>query len=415
MKVLLIHQAFASGDETGGTRHWELARFLQDHGDHMSIVASQVSYLTGARRNVERFKFVDSSNEGGVPVARVYGMHFRRRGVAQRVLAFMLFALASIGVALRLENPDLVMGTTPPIFQAVSAWVVAAVRRKPYLLEVRDLWPEFLIDMGVLRHPILIWAARRLENFLYRRADHLLVNSPAYRDYLIAKAVPPSKISFIPNGIDPSMFRVAASEGTRIRERYNLDDKFVVMYAGAHGMANDLDTILEAAAILHNHDDIHFVFVGDGPERRSLQEVAAQSGLGNVTFIGPVPKSSMPEMLAAASVCVATLMNIPMFATTYPNKVFDYMAAQRPTILAINGVIRDVIDRSNGGVYVSPGNAQELANAVLTLSRDSDTCRVMGESARAYVEVHFNREWQAGEFHELLKRLVIHALGYAVR
>jgi glycosyltransferase involved in cell wall biosynthesis len=283
--------------------------------------------------------------------------------------------------------------------------MISVLRNRPFLLEIRDLWPAFAIDMGVLTHPVLIYLSKGLERFLYRVAGHILVNSPAYRDYLINKGISAKKISLIPNGVDTRMFE-AGEKPRAVRRRWNLDGQFVVTYAGALGMANDIETLLRAAKKLKEHEEVHFLIVGDGKERKNLEAAAREWDLGNVTFTGSRPKSEMPGILAASDACVAILRDIPMFRTTYPNKVFDYMAAGRPTILAIDGVIRDVVEKADGGVFVGPGNAAALAEAVLALARDRDRAGSMGRAARAYVVEHFDRERQAEAFVGLLKRMV---------
>jgi glycosyltransferase involved in cell wall biosynthesis len=308
--------------------------------------------------------------------------------------------LTSVIAALRAGPVDVVMGTSPPIFQAASAWVVACLRRRPLLLEIRDLWPEFAIDIGVLKNPALIAMARWLEGFLYARANYLLVNSPAYRDYLIGKGVPAAKITLISNGVDPTMFDPAA-RGEPFRNQLGLQDEFVVTYAGAIGMANDLPTLLRAAGRLRDRADIRFLIVGDGKDRKALEAQAAAMHLPNLTFTGPRPKSQMGDVLAGSDACVAILQNIPMFRTTYPNKVFDYMAAGRPTILAIDGVIRQVIDAAGGGLFVTPGDDAALAAAIVRLADDRAVARAMGAAARLYVVQHFNRAQHAQEFLQL--------------
>ena len=406
MNVLLIHQAFVSSGESGGTRHFEFGRRLARKGGRMTVVTGRVNVLTGrawggagsASGGVAR-ESVD-----GVEVLRVYSPAVIHKSFAWRVLAFLVFAATSTRAGLRSGPVDLVVGTTPPIFQAASAWLVARLRRKPFLLEVRDLWPEFAVDMGVLKNPVLIWLARKLERFLYDHADHVLVNSPAYRDYVVAKGIPAGRVSLVANGVDASMFRPEA-DGASVRERLGLSGKFLAVYAGAHGMANDLGTVLKAADLLRDRGDVHFLFVGDGKERPRLEEEARRLGLANVTFAGAVAKAEMGDVLGAADVCLATLMNIPMFTTTYPNKVFDYMAAGRPTLLAIGGVIRAVIEEAGGGLYVPPGNPEALAEAVSALRDDPEGRARMGRSARAYVVEHFDRARQADAFCELLDRL----------
>jgi glycosyltransferase involved in cell wall biosynthesis len=177
------------------------------------------------------------------------------------------------------------------------------------------------------------------------------------------------------------------------------------MYAGALGLANDIPTILRAAHRLLSDPRIRFVFVGDGKERLSLESQARAMGLTNVMFVGPRPKREMADVLAASDVCVATLKDIPMFRKTYPNKVFDYMAAGRPTILGIDGVIRQVVEAAHGGIFVPPGDDGALAAAVRALSTDAAACRAMGQAARAYVEQHFSRQQQARDFEALMLRL----------
>ena len=404
MHILLIHQAFASPSEPGGTRHYEFAEYCVRQGDRFTIVASNLSYLTGKPTQADARPETEHGTQG-VHVLRTYTYPALHRSFFWRVVSFLSFMFSALVTALRAGPVDLVMGTSPPIFQAVSAWIVAVIRRCPFLLEVRDLWPEFAIDMGVLTNPILIRLSRWLERFLYARATHILVNSPAYRDYLICKGIPPEKISLIANGVDPSMFDPHA-DGARMRQDWNLDGAFVVSYAGALGLANDIPTVLRAAEHLRDQPHIRFLFVGDGKERARLEALAQQLALTNVTFVGSRPKSQMPDILAASDVCIAILKDIPMFRTTYPNKVFDYMAAGRPTIVVIDGVIREVVEQAEGGIFVRPGDDQALADAIRRVYYDRPAGRRMGQAARSYVVEHFNRHTQAHQFAELVRHLV---------
>ena len=297
------------------------------------------------------------------------------------------------------------MGTTPPIFQAVSAWVVSVIRRRPFLLEVRDLWPEFGVGMGVLTNPVIIALARWLENFLYARATHILVNSPAYHRYMLDKGLPEKKVTFIAYGTDVEMFRPDV-DGTQIRRKLGVDGKFVVVYAGALGAANDIYTILRAADRLRDEPRIRFVLFGDGMERVHIEEDVRRRQLENVILAGVYPKKEMPHVLASSDICLAILQNIEMFRTTYPNKVFDYMAAGRATVLVIDGVIREVIETSKGGVFVEPGDDAQLATTILELSRDPERVRQMGTSARDYLVRHLDRRERLEETLQFLLTLV---------
>ncbi len=217
----------------------------------------------------------------------------------------------------------------PPIFQLPSTWIVARWRHAPSVLEVLDLWPEFAIGMGILKNRLLIRVSLAVEWFFYRTAKHLVVNSPAYRDYLIAGQIEPSDVTFIPMGIDPDLFE-ADQHGEDIRKQFGLENRFVVTYACALGLANDLDTVIGAAELLRHDEDVHFFLAGGGKERNRLEAEVQTLQLPNVTFGGIFPKERVRDVLAASDACVATLRNIPEFRTPFPNKVFDYMAAEKP-------------------------------------------------------------------------------------
>jgi len=402
MKFLLIHQIFLSPKEGGGTRHFELARFAVQKGHQASVVASDVSYLDGKPIPTES----EPEIVEGVEIYRARTLNTINKSFTLRAIAFMSFMITAVFKGLKVRDIDVVMGTSPPLLQGISAWVIATIRRKPFLMEIRDLWPDFAIDMGVLKNPVLIWIARRIEVFLYRRAVHLLVNSPAYRTYLIEqRGIPSEKITVIANGVDPTMFD-PKEKGLAFRSEFGLEDKFIVAYTGAIGPANDLPTVTRAAERLRDRKDICFLIVGDGKDRPQIEKIVAEQKLENVLMVGLRPKSEMPSILAAADACLATLKNIPMFKTTYPNKIFDYMAAGRPIVLGIDGVIREVVEEAKAGIFVCPGNDRELAEAVVKLADDRASAEAMGRNGREHVSKHFNRADQSDEFVKLLVDLI---------
>jgi glycosyltransferase involved in cell wall biosynthesis len=389
--------------DAGGTRHLELVRCLESTGTRFTVISSRQSYLEGR----DRTWLSDSGNIEISPNLRVrtaFALSGIHRSFLLRVASFLSFSATSIAQGLRQSQVDVVLGTSPPIFQAVSALVVATLKRVPFVLEVRDLWPEFAIDMGVLRNRLLISCSRWLERLLYRQSHHIIVNSPAYLTYLVQRGVPRAKITVVPNGVDPSLFDPNA-DGKEIRERWEFSsEEFVVTYAGALGMANDIPTILHAAEQLRGHR-IKVLLAGGGKERERLECMASDLGLDNVLFVGPIAKADIPQVLAASDACVATLMPIPMFSTTYPNKVFDYMAAGRPTILAIDGVIREVMEEAEGGICTPPGDSAALAEAVLHLASHRSLARQLGANARRHVTESFNRDEHASVFGETLKTI----------
>lgn len=401
MHILLIHQAFAALDEPGGTRHHELARFLVSKGHRVTVIASPVSYLTG--KNSPPI-LVDNGGEqgGGITILRAYTYQALHKSFVHRVFAFFSFMVSSFFIGLGVKNVDVVWGTSPPIFQGVTAWLLARLKGARFLFEVRDLWPDFAIAVGVLKSPTLIKLSLWLEKFLYRRADRMMVNSPGYVAHVRGRGA--RSVELIPNGADPGMFN-PLDNGEKFRQAHSLKNKFVVLYAGAHGISNDLTVVLEAARLLASDLKIQFVLLGDGKEKANLQARAAQMGLENVSFLPPVPKTEMAAALAGADACLAILKPLDEYKTTYPNKVFDYMAAGRPVLLAIDGVIREVVEAADCGIFVQPGDPAALAEAAARLAANRDESLRMGLAGRTYLETHFSREALAEKLEQLLNAM----------
>ncbi len=406
MHILLIHQAFATINEPGGTRHHELAQYLVQRGHRVTIIASSVSYITGKTLTTD-------TNEKGISIIRAYVYQAHHKSFVHRVFAFVSFMLSSFIEGLKIKDVDLIWGTSPPIFQGITAWALARLKRIPFLFEVRDLWPAFAISVGVLKNGFLIRISEWLERFLYRAADRVMVNSPGYITHVQNKGA--SQVELVPNGVDAGMF-TPVQRGESFRQSHNLKDKFVILYAGAHGMSNDLTVVLDAANILQKEpvplkgtgSSIQIVLLGDGKEKSNLRAQAEKMALENVSFIDSVPKSGMADALSASDACIAILKPIEWYKATYPNKVFDYMAAGRPIVLAIDGVIREVVDAAECGVFAEPGNATALADAMRELAKSPAQSQEMGKKGRDYVEKHFDRVKTAEKLTGILEELTAH-------
>mgnify|MGYP001007740416 CR=1 FL=1 len=304
MHILIVHQAFAALDEAGGTRHVEMARYLVARGHQVTIISSPVSYLTGKSRQ-QKTAWVDRSTpEPGITILRTYTYAALHKSFVHRVFSFLSFMFSSFLVGLGVRHVDLVWGTSPPIFQGATAWLLAGLKGVPFLFEIRDLWPAFAIAVGVLKNPLLIRLSLWLEKFLYRRADRVMVNSPGYVQHVTQRGA--RWVELVPNGVDPEMFPAAAGPNP-FRQANHLDGRFVVLYAGAHGLSNDLEIVLQSADLLRDQPHILFALVGDGKEKAALQTYAREHQLSNVAFFPPVPKTEMASVLAAADACLAIL------------------------------------------------------------------------------------------------------------
>ena len=401
MHILLIHQVFVRPQDPGGTRHYEFAQQLVRRGHRVTVLAGTRSYLTGEPLGAERRQTL----EPGLEVVRSWVLGGAGSGALGRLLAFGSFVVTAFLDGLRIPAVSLIWGTSPPLSQALTAWALARLKRIPWLLEVRDLWPAFAVQVGVLRNRTLIGLAQGLERFLYRRADRIVLNSPGFISHLVDAGAEPSKLAFVPNGVDTQLFDPGA-QGGELRRLAGLEGKFIALYAGAHGMANDLGQLLAAADLLRDDPRFAFVLVGDGREKVALQSKGRAMGLTNVTFLPAIEKAGVPGLLADADCGLVVLKPIPLFTTTYPNKMFDYMAAGKPVVLAIDGVARRLVEEADAGVCIPPGDPAALAAALQRLANDPALARELGRRGRAYVETHYDRAQLALQMEGIMLGLV---------
>jgi glycosyltransferase involved in cell wall biosynthesis len=281
---------------------------------------------------------------------------------------------------------------------------VARLKGAAFVFEVRDLWPAFAIAIGVLKNQVLVSLSLWLEHFLYSRADTVMVNSPGFIDHVRLKGA--RRIELVPNGADPEMFCTSdIQRGKSILKK--LDGNFICLYAGAHGLSNDLEVVLDAAALLNHESDIRFILIGDGKEKLNLQTKAALMGLSNMVFLPPVPKEDMVQVLREVDACIAILKPLDLYKTTYPNKVFDYMAAGKPVLLAIDGVIRVVVEAASAGLFIHPGDPQDLAEKVLYLKNHLKEAAQMGRMGREYILSNFNRQVISEKLSSVLESTLI--------
>lgn len=413
MDILLIHRAFATQNEPGGTRHFTLGRELVRRGHRFRVIGSRQSYLTGKAHGSSENSGSRKETIAGVEVYRTSTYEGIGRGPWKRALRLLSFSKNALVEAFRHEPPDVILGTTPGLDQGLVSCIVAKIRRVPFVLEVRDLWPDFLIEMEVISNRIVIGAMRLVERLLYRTADRVIVNSPAYVEHVASARGDRGAIDFVPNGVDVGLFRKSAEldEGENRPLTDGVENEFTVVYMGNHGPSNALGTLLDAADRLRSRQEIEIVLIGGGSSKEKLVQEARERELTNVCFEPACPKQEVPHRLSEADACVATLMDIPMFRLTYPNKVFDYMAAGKPTILAIEGVIQEVVEAADGGICVTPEAPGELVDAIIELYENPDWASQLGENARSYVEEHFDWSNIAPDLESSLLRAVNRKFG----
>lgn len=408
MRILIVHQYYLQPGQPGGSRFNEMARFWADAGHQVAVIAGNVNYTTGKKPAGRQPRIVEEQ-DGPVKVWRCDVPEAYGRSYRGRMWAFTAFALTASMAGLRAERPDVIVATSPPLTIALPGILAARLRwgRTPWIFEVRDLWPESAVTSGVLSPgSLLTRALYRVERFAYRAADRINVLTPAFREDILHRGLAPAgKIAFIPNGADLDSFQ-PGPRNNALRRRFGWQDRFVVLYAGAHGRANAVGQLLDAAALLSDRSDILIACVGDGPDRPVLEARARERGLTNIVFLGAQPKEAMPDLVNAADAGAAVLQDNPTFRTVYPNKVFDYMACARPTLLAIDGVARQLVcDEAGAGVFAQPENPGAIADAIRRLADDRELCAAMGARGHRWVTAHASRRALATRYLNLMHEL----------
>ena len=408
MRILVVHQFYLDRSEGGGSRFNQFTKYWTRVGHEVTVVAGQVHYHTGRKRERFRGRWVvhETDPESGAEVFWCHVSEAYFKSFWGRFWAFICFAASGTWAALfRAKRPDIVLVTSPPLTVVATGWLVSLLRRVAYVFEIRDLMPQSYIDMGKLTNPLLIRIARFLEWLGHKTSAHINCLTPAFERYVVdRKGVPADKVSMIPNAADLDLMGPGPRDNW-VRDRYELGDKFVVTYVGAHGPANKLVQLLNVADRLGDDPGVLLMLVGDGAEKPQLQAEARRRGLTNVLFVPPQDKSKIGDFINASDVCTAVLAGIDTFKRVYPNKLFDYMACARPSILAIDGVSRELLETAEAGIYVEPENPEEFCQAIERLRNDPATRRTMGEKGRAYVCEYFSRDKLAGSYAELLQDL----------
>jgi glycosyltransferase involved in cell wall biosynthesis len=407
VKILVIHQYYLEPGAPGGSRFNELARLWSEAGHQVTVLAGTVNYTTGKASPEYRRRWLTRRRDGDVTVWRCHVPESYGRSYLGRMWAFFAFTVSATCAALRAGPADVVIATSPPLVTAIPGWIAARWRRARLVFEIRDLWPESAVTTGVLRErSLLTRLLYRLERWACRTADWINVLTPAFREDLVRRGLATEeKVSCIPNGADLDLFHPGARQDG-VRQKLGWGDRFVVLYAGAHGRANGLHQLLDGAERLRDRPDILIVAVGDGPERLRLEEERRARGLANLVFYGACAKEEMPALVNACDAGAAVLQRNPTFRTVYPNKVFDYMACGKPTLLVIDGVARQLVcDEARAGVFAEPEDPDALAAAIRRLADDAPEREAMGQRGRAWVVANASREALARRYLDVLELL----------
>lgn len=412
MRILLIHQFFLDTADGGGSRFNEMTKVWREEGHEIVVLAGTVHYASGLK--AEKYKgkyFITEKLSNGIEIIRCFVSDKYNANFLWRLWAYFSFMFSAFyaGLFKTKGKFDIILVSSPPLFVGITAYWLSFFKRIPYLFEVRDLWPESAIDTGVLKNAFVIRLSYWLEKKIYKHASKINVLTPAFRQTLIEKKkIDPAKICFIPNAAD---FSIAENCSTSFdveafRKSNNWSSKFIVVYVGAHGIANHLIQLVETASLLKDDPDILLLSIGSGMEKQKLIQEVEDRQLKNIIFLPPVSKAEVFKYILAADIGTSILKKIETFKTIYSNKTFDYMASKKPILMAIDGVSRELVEESNAGCYVEPENPKDFADKIRYYKANPQLVKAQGENGYAFAKKYFDRKVLAKKYIDELEDML---------
>jgi len=402
MKILYFHQHFTTPQIGGATRSYEFARKLIERGHSVTMVCGQARDLSLSPSEIEN---VFKGEINGIKVTQIAIPYSNDYGLLKRARVFLKFAMKGIGIA-RKEDYDLLFATSTPLTAGIPGIFMKWLGwRKKFVFEVRDLWPELPRALGV-KNPFMLGGMSILEKLSYRKADACIGLSPGICEGIKRRSQKGKKITLIPNGCDLDIFRPGDRKKLDLKGIRPTDK--VAVFTGAHGVANGLDAVLDAAKIVkeRGREDIKFAFIGNGKLKPDLIKRAKQEGLGNCLFYDPVPKLRLKEILPNADIGLMILANVPAFYYgTSPNKFFDYISSGLPVLNNYPGWLADMINENGCGAVVAPESSELFADELIRLADDPELRKRCGINSRKLAESKFSRNDLANKFVDFLEEV----------
>ena len=388
MHILFLSHYFPPEVNAPATRTFEHARRWVEQGHQVTVITCAPNCPNGVVFEGYRNAWHAEELVDGIRVIRVWSYLTANKGFVKRILNFVSYLLTAVWAALWIRKVDVVVATSPQFFCGWAGVLCHWFRRWPFVLEIRDIWPESIVTVGAMRRSPVMRILEWLERRMYAAADHIVTVGNGYRDQLLERHVPAEKITVIPNGVDVSRLQPLPANKD-LRKQWNAEGKFVCAYIGTVGMAHGLEVVLKSAEILHasGRNDVQFWIVGDGAERARLEQAANERNLTSITFTGMIAKSQIDDVIASCDACLVHLRGTELFGTVIPSKVFETMALNVPIIMGVRGQAQQIVLDGNGGVAMTPDDPQSLLEGIAEIR----TNRSRYQQGRGYVARHYDR------------------------
>lgn len=401
MRILFLSHYFPPEVNAPASRTYEHCKQWVKNGHQVTVVTCAPNHPRGQVFDGYKNRLYQRQLVDGVDVVRLWTFITANEGIFKRTINYVSFMVAAIIVAPTLPKADVVISTSPQFFNGLAGYFVSRMKRVPWILEIRDLWPESILAVGAIKNKRIINALGALEMFAYRNADRIVPVTESFKRYMVGKGIDARKIDVIKNGVDLGFYEPLETRN-QLAEQLGLNGKFIISYVGTHGMAHGLDTVLHAANKLRDYPDIVFLLVGDGADRQRLLSLKDEMNLQNVMMLDQQPKGNMPQLWDLSDISLVLLKKSDLFKTVIPSKIFESMAMKKPILLGVEGEVKEIIERADSGVCFEPENAAELAQAALSLYRNPERRKYLGENGRRHVAEYYDRTHLAKLYEELI-------------
>lgn len=391
MHILFISHYFPPEVNAPANRTYEHARRWVADGHQVTVITGVPNHPKGQIFPGYENRWLQEEVRDGIRVVRTWMYLGSSESALTRSLNYVLFAFTVLYASLRVKNPDVVVATTPQFFSGVAGLIVSRLKRRPFVLEVRDLWPDSIVQLLQLRRGVVVRFLETIEWALYRSTAGIVVNSRAFIDHICTFGIPKERIALVYNGIDPALFQLRERDPELLRE-HGLEGRFLVAYIGTLGMAHGLVTVLDAAERLRDQPDVVFLLIGDGADRIHLEQELRERRLTNVRLLGLQPRSEIPRWIASIDVALVLLRDLPVLETVVPSKIFETLAEARPVILAGRGEIRRMIEEAKAGFVIDPESPDQLARAIRTVRAHPEEAATRARTGREWVAANFQRD-----------------------
>jgi len=403
VKILFVSHYFPPEANAPANRTHEHCRRWAADGHDVTVITGVPNHPRGELFPGYANRFVQEERIDGIRVIRVWMYLTPNSGFARRIANYVLFAAMAVLVSFRPERPDVVVSTSPQFFCGLAGAVIAKLRRRPFVLEIRDLWPKSIVELGQLGPGPILSTLEALERWLYRTARGVVVNSRTFIDHIAERGVDRDRIELVYNGIDPAMFKPRPADPALL-EKHGLEGMYTVAYVGTLGMAHGLATLVDVAERLRDREQLRFLLIGDGAEREQLEAEIARRGLSNIQLLGLQPRDQMPAWIASIDLLLVMLRDLPVFETVIPSKIFEFLAQERPVVLAAKGEIRRLMEEAQGALVIDPEDPEKLADAIDYAMQNPEPMAAYAAAGRHWVESGFIRDDLARNMATFLER-----------